>query len=192
MQGCKCTPASQRTKLGSLTVDRIGTCYLEEHKNADASLEPLSAVAPTQGGGARPGRGHTLGEFLSRRTRMLPVRVNDGPGKEVPPARARTTRSKRNGPLCVGTPERLVTGSSRSQGYFRLQGGMSFLHWISAPFPQCARNFSGPSTSPPGSRPSQNCAGPLRSDTNPTSSASSEIAACARASARSLVEIERG
>src|SRR5437016_751714 len=42
-----------------------------------------------------PGRGDALGGFLSRRTRMLPVRKSGGPGKEVPPKRARTNHRKK-------------------------------------------------------------------------------------------------
>ena len=45
--------------------------------------------------------GTLWGGFLSRRTRMLPVRKSDGPGKEVPPERARTNQRKRNGTLAA-------------------------------------------------------------------------------------------
>ena len=48
-----------------------------------------------KGGGATRDRGDPLGGFLSRRTRMLPVRKSGGPGKEVPPERTRTNQKKR-------------------------------------------------------------------------------------------------
>jgi hypothetical protein len=43
---------------------------------------------------------------------MLPARFIGGPGKEVPPERARTTGEKMNGPLC-GMPEKTRRPASR-------------------------------------------------------------------------------
>jgi hypothetical protein len=54
-----------------------------------------------------PGTEGTLwGGFLSRRPECSPSSESGGPGKEVPPERARTNQRIKDGPLAGGMPER--------------------------------------------------------------------------------------